>query len=439
MPEDIKNVLEILKYNGYSAYLVGGSVRDYLMGNEPSDFDVTTSAMPDDVERIFEGQVLYTIGRAFGTVVIKAGEYEVEITTFRIESEYEDSRRPDRVEFTDRVDEDLKRRDFTINGMAMDLKGNVIDLFGGKEDIENRLIKAIGNANDRILEDGLRVLRAIRFASRFNFRIDDDLKTAIRDNKNVLNNISKERINKELSAILLSDVPSRGLRIMEEVGVLEILFPELQATVGYDQRTPYHSRTLFEHLLCVVDNVPKDLDTRVAALFHDIAKPQTLFIDENNVGHFYGHDELGSVRVKEILRKYKFSKKEIESVSTLVKNHMKAHDEMSDRALRRQIRNVGAENILKLYDLMISDRFCTTINRDINFLKERKLRVAELLKEDTSKENFLNINGKDIMNLGYKEGKVIGEILSYLKEKVLDDPKLNEKNTLIDLVKKYRS
>lgn len=442
MPDEIVYILEKLEKHGYKSYVVGGSVRDYMLFKEPHDFDIATSARPEEIEELFKEHSLSDIGKKYGTIVIRVGIYDVEITTFRLESDYEKNRKPKSVIFTDKLEEDLKRRDFTINAMAMNSKGEIIDLFNGKDDLNKKIIRTVGSAKCRIEEDALRILRAIRFAGSFDFKIEEELYSEIIKNRNLIKNLSPERIKSEIDKMLLLDIPSKSFKIMADTKVLEIVFPELYKTVDYDQMTPYHEKTLFDHILCVVDNVPKKLSIRYAALFHDIEKPKTLSIDSYGIGHFYGHDDLGAIRAEGILKEYNSSNELINSVKSLVKEHMKApEDTMTDKALRRLIKRVGKDNVLDLLDLMIADRICTTNGRDFEFLIKRQNRIKELLNEDVIiKEKFLKIDGNDLIKLGFNEGKLIGEILSYLEEIVLDDPSLNEKEILLNVVlEKYRS
>lgn len=442
MPNEILYIIEKINSFGFKAYVVGGSVRDFYLGKKPYDYDIATSAKPEDIKKIFKNNVLSTIGEKYGTIIIKINSFDVEITTFRLEDNYKDNRKPSEVFFTSDLKEDLKRRDFTINAMAYSEKEGLIDLFNGREDLDKKIIRTVGDPFTRINEDALRILRGIRLAGQLDFKIEENLYKEIIKNRHLLRNLSKERIKTELDKILLSDIPSKALRIMAQTSVLEIIMPDLYETVDYDQKTPYHQRTLFDHILCVVDNVPKKLSTRYAALFHDIAKPKTLSIDKFGHGHFYGHDDLGAQMAGKILKEYNSSNYLIESVKPLVKEHMKApEDEMSDKALRRLIKRVGKDNVLDLLDLMISDRICTTDNREIEYLIQRQNRIYELLNEEICKnDKFLKIDGNDLIKLGFKQGKELGEILSYLEEIVLDDPSLNEKEILQKkVIEKYRS
>lgn len=436
MNRDVFEILKKINSAGFSAYIVGGSVRDILLNIEPKDYDITTSATPDEIKDIFKTQKILLHGEKYGTISVRYNGNYYEITTFRSDGEYLDGRRPKMVYFSKDLKEDLRRRDFTINAMAMDISKNLIDPFNGRNDLDEKILKAVGDSNIRIREDSLRILRAIRFATRFKLTIDDELFYAIESNRKFLKNISVERIFDEFSKILMTDTPSYGLLLMEELGILDILFPELKRTVGFDQNSFYHDKTLFDHIISVVDFSPKILELRLAALFHDISKVDTLSIDSNGVGHFFNHEIYGAKLAEEILKRYKVSNKLIGTVKILIKNHMKVHEVMTDRALRRQIKKVGRDKILLLYDLMIADYKATTIDRDSTMLEDRKCRIIELLEEDViKKDNFLAINGKDIIELGYSEGKIIGEILKYLTELVIDEPSLNKREILIEKIK----
>ena len=440
MPKDVLFILNKLNEEGFEAYIVGGCVRDKLLGLIPHDYDITTSAKPHEIKRIFKDFKTILIGEEFGTIGILIEETLYEVTTFRIDGKYKNFRKPENVIFSENLVEDLKRRDFTINAMAMDSMGELYDPFGGKKDLEDKVLRAVGRPNERLKEDAIRILRAIRFAGRLNLFIEDDLFDAISFERKLLKKISPERIFDEFSKMITSDRPSYYLLLMEETGVLEIIFPELKRTVGFSQFSPYHDKTLFDHLICVMDEVKPDLALRLAALFHDISKVDTLSIGEDGRGHFYGHEILGADLVSEILKRLRVSNKIIDKVKILILDHMKVHSEMTDKALRRQIKRVGRENVLDLYDLLIADCKCTRIDRDASFIINRKNRVKELLDEKEMKtEKFLEIDGNDIKSLGFKEGKVIGKILKDLENLVLDDPEKNKRDYLLEYINKnYR-
>ena len=435
MPKNVLFILNKLRENGFEAYIVGGSVRDKLMGIEPHDYDITTSARPEEIKKVFQAYKTVLVGEDFGTVGILLDNTLYEVTTFRIDGAYINNRKPEKVIFSKNLTEDLKRRDFTINAMAMDGDGNLYDPFNGQDDIKNKIIRAVGDPNERIREDALRMMRAIRFAGRFGFFIEEELFDALSLNASLLKKIAPERIFDEFSKMITGENSSHYLLLMEETGILDVIFPELKRTVGFVQFSPFHDKTLFDHLICVMDNVKPDLSLRLAALFHDISKVDTLSIGEDGRGHFYGHEVLGADKVEEILKRYRLSNKTIEKVRILILDHMKVHSEMTDKALRRQIKRVGRDNVLDLYDLLIADCMCTRANRDASFIINRKNRVKELLDEKEMKtEKFLEINGNDIKSLGFSEGKIIGRILRDLEEMVLDDPEKNKKTYLIDYI-----
>lgn len=440
MPKNVLFILNKLRENGFEAYIVGGSVRDKLMGIEPHDYDITTSARPEEIKKVFQAYKTVLVGEDFGTVGILLDNTLYEVTTFRIDGAYINNRKPEKVIFSKNLTEDLKRRDFTINAMAMDGDGSLYDPFNGQDDIKNKIIRAVGDPNERIREDALRMMRAIRFAGRFGFFIEEELFDALSLNASLLKKIAPERIFDEFSKMITGENPSNYLLLMEETGILDVIFPELKRTVGFVQFSPFHDKTLFDHLICVMDNVKPDLSLRLAALFHDISKVDTLSIGEDGRGHFYGHEVLGADKVEEILKRYRLPNKTIEKVKILILDHMKVHAEMTDKALRRQIKRVGRDNVLDLYDLLIADCMCTRADRDASFIINRKNRVKELLDEKEMKtEKFLEINGNDIKSLGFSEGKIIGRILRDLEEMVLDDPEKNEKTYLIDYIdKNYR-
>lgn len=434
MDRDLDKILKRLEEAGFEAYIVGGSVRDDYLGIPPKDIDIASSARPEEVEALFRDYKTLDIGKKYGTISLVLGQEKIEITTFRHDLAYKDHRHPEGVRFTDSLLEDLKRRDFTMNAMAKNRQGEIFDPFHGREDLDRGILKMVGNPMDRLEEDALRILRGFRFASRFKLNLDPDFLDAASLCKEGLARVSRDRIRQEFFGLLLTDQPSYGLLLMEETGVLKILFPDLMATVGFDQKNPYHSQTLFDHLLCVLDHTPAKLSTRLAALFHDIAKPQKAFYGKDGHLHFYDHDKEGALEADQILKDLGAGKKLRASVRALIQDHMTVQKVMTDKALRRQIKRVGRENVLDLYDLILADAACTAGPGSLAPLRARKARILDLLDEDlTKKENFLAMNGHDLMDLGYKKGPLLGAILRACQDLVLEDP---EKNTQEDL-KKY--
>ncbi|MDO5028943.1 MAG: HD domain-containing protein [Bacillota bacterium] len=432
-------VLRRLREKGYEGYLVGGCLRDFLLGLEPKDFDITTSARPEELERIFADQKLVKLGKAFGTIGILYEDQLVETTTFRCDGVYKDGRRPEAVSFSSSLQEDLKRRDFTINAMAMDLDGKIYDPFQGQEDLHKGLLRAVGDPFIRFEEDKLRMLRAVRFASTYDFTIEERTLAAIKAKAKDLRQVSAERIRTEVDKILLGHQPSRGLRILAETGLLGQIFPDLVATLGFVQCSPYHDKDLFGHIIETVDRSPRVLHLRLAALLHDIGKVDTLTIDENGLGHFYGHDQLGAQRAGEILKDLRYDKKTIDKVQKLIDRHMKASPQMGTKGLKRLIGKVGEDLIFDLLDLMIADLLATRPDRDPGFLIERKKQVQEILDcKSLIDKRSLAISGHDLIDLGYQEGRKIGLVLDYLTDQVLDEKIANNKEDLLVEAKKLQ-
>ncbi|MDY6044438.1 MAG: CCA tRNA nucleotidyltransferase [Peptoniphilus sp.] len=427
IPREISAIIERFCAASEEVYIVGGAVRDSLMGKTPHDYDMTTPLSPKEILALFEDRTTFREGEKYGTVGVMTDIGPVEITTFRIDGTYRDGRKPEEVAFTTNLREDLKRRDFTVNAMAYSPEAGLIDPFGGREDLEKRRLKTVGDPARRLEEDALRILRAFRFSGQLDMEMEEDLVAAIRAGRERLRLLSSERVAEEMRKILLLDAPSRVLYKMEETGVLDVLFPELTATVGYDQRNPYHDKTLFDHILCVVDHTPKKLPIRYAALFHDVEKPSTLSVDETGKGHFFGHDEKGAETARAILRRLKETGALEREVHTLIKEHMKVHDVMTDKALRRQIRRVGEAYILDLYDLMAADMACTYGARDISLITERKARIERLMHEGVPKRRDLSVDGNDLIALGIAPGPIMGKILKEMEEQLLDDPSNNDR------------
>lgn len=434
IPKYVNNILDELDKNGFQGFIVGGSVRDLLLGKEPSDYDIATNATPDEIQEVFRDYKTIDIGKNFGTIIVLCDGNRVEVTTYRTEGRYVDGRRPSEVSFTRNIEDDLSRRDFTINAMAYNSKVGFLDLFKGRQDLNNKIIRTVGNPYERFEEDHLRILRAVRFSTQLQFTIEEDTYNACRAKSKSLLNISMERIREEFFKILLSKEPSYGIRVLEDLNILELFIPELVDAIGFNQHNPHHDKDVYNHILCVVDATSPVLVTRLAALFHDIGKPRTLTIDEEGIGHFYEHDRVGSEMAEDIMTRMKCSKDLIRRVCTLILEHMSHHNNLKDKGLKRQISRVGKEDIFNLIDLQKSDRMCSSSAAKIDFLIEREKKIREILNNNEPYEkNQLKISGDDIKLLGYKEGRMIGEILNYLLEKVMKNPNLNEKEKLIDI------
>jgi tRNA nucleotidyltransferase (CCA-adding enzyme) len=471
IPEYVLEIAEELEKAGYEAYLVGGSIRDILIGKQPYDFDVATNAYPEEVVKIFPKSI--PTGAKFGTITVvgadKLGEkYDVQVTTYRAEADYIGGRWPAKVEFTKTIQEDLSRRDFTINAIALDLQKFdnsevsiqqiLVDPFDGLKDLENKLIKAVNDPIERFSEDGLRAVRACRLASQLDFEIDNKTFEAIKQTLHVTKIVSIERFKEEFVKILnKSPKPSKGLMLLKESGILELFIPELLEGVGINQ-PEFHTEDVFEHSIHTCD-VAED-SIKLAALFHDIGKPRTRSEDAKGI-HFYGHDVVGAEMTEGIMKRLRFSNAEIEHTVRLVRWHMfyypsadwrrdnKLDDNVeskdslgwTDAAVRRLIQNVGGEDAIDdLMKLRIADASSNPKNdfnpKEIDVLSERIASVRA--KEMALKVTDLDITGEDLIsNFDLEPGKKVGDVLKYLLDKVIEDPLYNKKLDLLRLAKEY--
>lgn len=425
-------IVDKLEERGFETYLVGGCVRDELLSRDNFDIDITSQARPDEILEVFKDYKTIDIGKKFGTIKVILNSSEYEITTMRTENAYDDKRHPSLVYYTDDIYEDLKRRDFTINAMAK-RKEIIIDPFNGQDDLENKIIRAVGNPYDRISEDMLRSLRAVRFATVLGFDIDKDLKEAIRSQS--INDISKERIQDEVNKILLATRPSRGIRILDELNLLESIFPEVKKTIGFDQHSSHHADDVFNHSLKVLDKTPPILEVRMAALYHDVGKIDTFFIDENGEGRFFGHQNLSEELLIRRLKELKYSKKFIENTSILVKRHMDNTNTYSKKSIRKLLRNIGEENLINLFALQRADVLSTKHADDSNINFGLSL-LAEVKDDDIPKNrNEIKINGNDLKDLGFKEGKELGNTLREIENLIYEEKLINNKKDIINYLK----
>lgn len=440
IPNYIIFILDKLESSGFESYIVGGSVRDILLGKEPNDFDIATNAKPEDIENIFQDNKIIDIGKEFGTIKIILDKEEVEVTTFRTEGNYSDGRRPEWIKFVPTIEDDLSRRDFTINAIAYNKKTGIVDPFNGIEDLEKKIIRSVGNPKARFKEDYLRILRAVRFSTVLDFEIEKETLKAAEEYGSNISSVSAERINHELFKILLSHKPSKGIEIMREIGLLDIIIPEIMPSIGFNQQNPHHNKDVYNHILCAIDNSPPILKVRLAALFHDMGKPHTMSIDEKGIGHFYGHDKVGAKIAKQALERMKAPHKLIEEVTILISEHMTHHARFKDKGLKKLIRRVGVENIYDLFELQKADRRCSNEDASIEHILDMEKRVDSILdKREAFDTNQLDINGNDLLKIGFKEGKIIGEVLEYLLEKVMENPSINKKEKLLKLAQKKYS
>ncbi len=443
IPPEIVSVVETLEKSGYEAYLVGGCARDIFLGRIPKDWDVTTNATPEQIIPLFT-KTFYE--NDFGTVgvVNELTENEtlkvVEVTPYRLETGYSDFRHPDEVKFSTKLEDDLKRRDFTVNAIAISLsKGaikDIVDLYGGLQDIKDKVVGTVGNPNDRFTEDALRLMRAVRFATELGFTINIDTEKAIQSHIKLLEHISVERIRDEFIEVIMSKEPKKGIELLDKVGILKLILPELVKAQGVGQNQA-HAYDVWEHLLRSLQHAADKewpLDIRLSALFHDISKPETKrFSHETNQITFYGHEVVGSRVTKKILERMKFPVKLIEKVTILIRWHMFFSDTetISLSAVRRMITNVGTENIWDLMNVRICDRIGTGRPKENPYrLRKYKAMVEEALRDPISVA-MLKINGKRIMDVTHETpGPKIGYVLSALLEEVLENPALNTEDYL---------
>lgn len=439
IPAEIALVGEKLREAGFDSYLVGGCVRDLIIGREPKDWDVTTNATPEQIQTVFPDSFYEN---DYGTVGVKTGSEDpklsiVEVTPYRTESEYSDKRRPDRVEFGTSLLEDLARRDFTVNAIAYDeSKGHIVDPYEGQKDIKDKIIRAVGNASERFSEDALRMLRAVRLIAELDFGIDSNTAAAIIENSKHLSHVSRERVREEFVRILNSNQPMNAIVLSHKLGILEDIVPDLIRGIGVEQNQA-HSYDVFEHNLRTMQHAADKnwgFDVRLAGLFHDISKPETRrWSDEKKDWTFHGHEVVGSRVTKKALEEMRFSRETIEKVVKLVRWHMFFSDpeQITLSAVRRMIKNVGEDNIWDLLNLRICDRIGTGRPKEQPFRFRKYKAMVEQALRDPISVTMLKTDGNRIMNtFQVKPGPKIGWALNALLEEVLDDPKRNTEEYL---------
>jgi poly(A) polymerase/tRNA nucleotidyltransferase (CCA-adding enzyme) len=443
IPEEVVKTVKTIEKAGFEAYLVGGCVRDIFLGRKPKDWDITTNARPTDIQAIFPKTVYEN---TFGTVAVVNENTPdetlkiIEITPYRTESTYSDRRHPDEVKFSDHLEDDLKRRDFTVNAIAINLSNgaikDIVDLYGGISDIRSKFIKTVGNPVDRFNEDALRMMRAIRLSIELGFTCNPETFLAIQSHNSLIKDVSMERIRDEFVKIIMSNQPKLGIEMLREAKILQHIIPELEFGIGIKQPQA-HLYDVWEHLLRTVQHSADkgfDLEMRLSALFHDIGKPKTKgFSRDTNQPTFYGHEVVGSRETRKILDKMKFSRATVEKVTKLVRWHMFFADpeQISLAGVRRMVVNVGPENIWNLMDLRMCDRIGTGRPKEDPYrLRKYKSMIEEALRAPISVK-MLKIDGKKIMEINKIEpGPKVGLILNALMEEVLENPDLNTEDYL---------
>ena len=439
IPENANRIIHTLQSAGYEAYIVGGCVRDAVLGKEPDDWDITTSAKPEQVKVLFRRTI--DTGIAHGTVTVMFGKEGYEVTTYRIDGKYEDHRRPTNVTFTRSLLEDMKRRDFTINAMAYNDEEGLIDHFEGMKDLERHRIRCVGDPAERFDEDALRILRAVRFAAQLDFSIEEKTREAIARQAQYLKDISAERIQVELTKLLLSEHPER-LHTAYELGVTAVVLPEFDRMMETTQNNKHHMYSVGEHTLLVVEGVSPTKALRWAALLHDVAKPITKTTDENG-DHFYGHNEKGVEMARDVLKRLKFDNATIDRVKRLVLWHDYGMGERpSLRTFRKGLSRMGADLFEEYVEIKRADILAQSA-----YMRKEKLQNVDQLEqyyrqimeeEQCLSLKDLAVTGKDLMEDGMQPGRELGQVLQYLLECVLESPEKNRRDILLELAREWK-
>lgn len=436
MPSQVKNAIAKIESSGHETYIVGGCVRDRICNFDVHDWDVTTSATPNEIMGIFADYTTVETGTEHGTVTVIIQSMPIEITTYRIDGQYTDNRRPEQVIFTKNIQQDLSRRDFTINALAYSERTGIVDLFGGIDDIRKGIIRCVGEPDDRFTEDALRIMRALRFASVLDFKIESGTAESIHRNKHLLKKISVERFQKELNGLLMGEAAERILNEYRDV-IAEII-PEITPMFDFDQRTKYHNLDIWRHTAKSVGESEKEIEVRLTMFFHDIGKPSSFSVDEHGVGHFYGHGKESTILTKKILKRLKYPTKTIEYVSKLVRYHDSVIHP-NKKSVARWLNRLSEQGIRRLLFVKRADTIAHApeyIGRldEIDSIEEV---VDEVIKdEDCFSLKQLKVDGNDLIEIGITQGMKIGNTLKNLLDAVINLECKNDKDELLNLARK---
>ena len=437
IPEYVQNLMNVLENAGFQAWAVGGCVRDAALGIEPHDYDLCTNALPEQTRELFSDHQLVLAGLKHGTVAVVTPVDVVEITTFRTEGDYSDNRHPGWVHFVTSIEEDLSRRDFTINAMAYSPLRGYADPFGGLTDLKRKRLRAVGNPTERFREDSLRILRGARFAARFGMKIEEETRRAMEEEKHLMDGLARERVFSELVKFFTcadSDL------ILDMAPILTQVIPELKETMGFDQKNPHHAYDVFTHMAMVTGRLPKEPELRFAGILHDIGKPRCMTVDDRGVGHFRGHDLESAKMADEILRRLKAPTAFREEVVWLIENHM-AHYAPEKRSARRALSRHGIERVRRLVTLQRSDIGGKGVGgKDpaLNRLGAFLALAEELAKgEGELTLKSLAVKGGDLMRVGYKPTPELGKTMNRLLEAVISEEVPNEREALLELAKSW--
>ena len=438
IPKDVKVILNKLNEFGYEAYVVGGCVRDSLIGKQPKDWDICTNAKPEQTMEVFKGFHIIPTGLQHGTITVMLNGEGYEITTYRVDGDYSDGRHPDSVSFTSSLSEDLARRDFTFNAMAYSEDEGIVDLYGGVEDLKKKRLKCVGNPTERFNEDALRIMRAIRFSSVLGCKIEENTHNSMVELYTNLDKIAKERINVEFSKMLCGKTPMFMLN--EYQFIFSHIIPEIKPMIGFKQNNPYHWLDVWNHSLHVLFEVKeKDLALRLAALFHDIGKPSCYIEGEDGIGHFYGHADKSVEITEKIMKDLKYSNDMIDEVLTLIKYH-DMQISLSNKFIRRMLNKMPKETFEKLLILKKADILGQAkVDREKRLGEVDKLgqMLAEFkMEEECFSLKQLKINGNDLIKMGIKPGKEMGQILNKLFEMVIEEEIENDSQVLKNYVER---
>lgn len=438
LPEGARTILNILAEQGFEAYAVGGCIRDSLLGETPQDWDICTSALPQQVIGAFQNYPVLETGLKHGTVTVFIEHGPFEVTTFRVEGKYSDYRHPDKVEFVRDLQQDLARRDFTINAMAYNPNVGLVDCFNGLQDLQEKVLRCVGDPESRFLEDGLRILRGLRFASTLDFKLEKNTAQAIHHKKDLLSNVAVERIQVEFNK-LICGVGVKGI-FHQFADVLGVIIPEISTMLGFEQNNPHHIYDLWTHTVESVAQVPPETILRLTMLFHDLGKPDCLTIDSKGIGHFYGHAKLSAEGTKEILHRLKYDRSTISHVVTLVRNH-DLELLPSKKHLKRVLNKLGIVSCKQLLEVQKADskakhpdfqKKCLTKLREVEILLDEIIQGEECF---TLKD--LKVKGQDILEIGIKQGPEVGLVLEFLLKQVIEERVENNKEQLLQLAKSF--
>ncbi len=431
LPNNVDKILNMLNNTGCEAFAVGGCVRDAMLGIEPNDWDITTSAQPAEIKEVFSSCRTIDIGEAHGTIGVLIDDVVYEITTYRIDGDYADKRHPDSVSFAKTIEEDLSRRDFTVNAMAYNNEKGIVDPFNGQADLKYKALRCVGDPDTRFNEDALRILRGLRFASVYNFGIESKTAASIIRNRLLLNDISEERIASEFNKLLCGDNVKYILSRYKDV--FSVFFPEIVSTFDFAQNTPHHNKTVWRHITASVSFIEPDELLRLVMFLHDIGKPLALRTDSKGIDHFKGHNHFGAVLAKNALERLKYPRKTIDDVCVLIEYHDVRFNE-DKRKIKHVLNIIGKENFERLLKIQLAD-----IKAQSMYKRESKLRDHELAKQafrEITDNNecyslqSLAINGSDLIHLGITDGKSIGFILDNLLDEVINETLENDNVTL---------